>query len=213
MLKFLLRNAKLSKMLILPNLGMSRKQMNQRITKNEQVKSLTIALQANDKDAFAQIFNNEKRKCTAIAYNLLWPDHEEAQDVVQYAFLKLWNMRHSLDPIQGYRQWLYTTVRNRALDIIKVKKNQRAILQNKVIPQKQRDQENTEPKDSIHEEMKNLVEKLSEKYRAVILLKYWGKFSFVEIAKILEIPEGTVRSRLHHAHQKLKKYKECGTNH
>ena len=58
----------------------------------------------------------------------------------------------------------------------------------------------------------NLLNKIDEKYRDVIRLKYFGDYTLEEISIILDIPLGTVKSRLNFAIKKLKEFMEVNNN-
>ena len=161
---------------------------------------LIVDLIAGVPSAFERIFQAEWASCMRIACALLGADYQKAMDVVQESFIKLWDNRHKLDEEQGYRYWLYRCVRNQAIDWLRKKTPtylsgdfEQSLM---VAP----------PAAASDESLIQGVYSLGPKHREVILLRYWQGLSIKEIAQILQIPTGTVGSRLAIGLQKLKNY-------
>lgn len=76
---------------------------------------LCMELQRGDKDAFAKAFSQYSRLLYALAYRFL-KSGEEAEDAVQYTFMKLWEERKNLDFRTGIRSLLYTIMKNHILN-------------------------------------------------------------------------------------------------
>ena len=157
---------------------------------------LLEALISGDKNAFEEIFEREWETCLRIAYVFVWPDQGTAKDIVQDSFLKLWENRSILNLRKGYSSWLHTCVKNRSIDYLRKK---RPINDDQI----QNVQKTLEEED-WKEEIEASLQSLPVKQRSVVLLKFWQGLSIKEIAEILEIPTGTVGTRLSVAMQRLK---------
>ena len=127
--------------------------------------------------------------------------------------MQLYVSRNSFDVTRPLRPWLFTIAANKAKDALRrMQRGESAHLSNifgsddysmddalNVL-----DHDATMPYDKLiknetAESVKRVISKMPEKLREIILLAYFHKFSYAEIARILEIPVGTVKSRLHTA--------------
>ena len=140
--------------------------------------------------------------------------HGEAEDVVQDTFVQAFI---KLDTFQGNSQfftWLYRIAFNNALSRGRRKRNQISLEQN-------RDLSGTDPEDRVEPPDEPLLRSeriaqvhaalglLSEEHRAIIVLREMQDTSYEDIAEILEINIGTVRSRLSRARLQLKQHLEA----
>lgn len=133
------------------------------------------------------------------AVRLLGGDSAEAQDLVQDVFAQAWKSFDRYEPGTNCRAWLYRILVNKA------KHYQRRRYTRKVIPLSEQGNngvlENAGapplvPEHIRDEEVLAALERLSDDHREVVLLADVQEFAYKEIAEILEIPIGTVMSRL-----------------
>ncbi len=136
-------------------------------------------------------------------------DPDEAQDTVQEAFIQAARQLHRYQSGTNFRAWLTTITLNLCRDRLRRQKRRLAlenVLQRVGLAQ---------PPDSTPEQayladearlrLREAVQQLDEPHRAVVLLRYVQGLPVREIAGVLGIPEGTVFSRLHHAHRQLRR--------
>lgn len=134
-------------------------------------------------------------------------NHNLAKDVMQDAFIKIWKSLPLFDPKKGtLYSWMAIICLNTSIDYIRTKdfKNQRL----------------TDPLDMLnpsyephHLQVTNIdaidvveqVDKLEDSYAIVVTLKYFASYTHVEIAEVLHLPLGTVKSRLRIAIRLLRK--------
>lgn len=143
-----------------------------------------------------QTFTSEARAMERTLYRVArghLSSPEECADAVQEALLKAWQKRAAVAP-EGFRPWLTRIVINECHNIGRRKK--RVTLMAEVEPP----QTATAPPPDLSGELAALPERL----RAPLLLHYLEGFSLKEAAKILRVPEGTVKSRLHQARKALR---------
>lgn len=138
---------------------------------------------------------------TAI-YNLflrMLHDQDEARELTQQAFIKAYEALSKFRFEFRFFSWLYRIAINMALNELKKKKKfvSLTVLQNIA---EEKSEENTDQEMLL----KNAIEKLKDKYKLVIILKYYQQLSYKEIADSLEIPEKKVRSRLFDARLQMK---------
>lgn len=165
-------------------------------------RELAAGLVSGSTEAFGEIFEAEWDKCMRIAVSLLWPDRDGAADVVQESFMKLWSNRSSIDAEQGCSHWLHRCVRNLSIDRLR-KKTPFFLLDEDAQPDMAHAPASEKPDEETIEHLRKALGSLGNKHRQVILLRFWQGFSVKEIADILDIPPGTVASRLSIAVKKL----------
>lgn len=120
----------------------------------------------------------------------------QAEDLAQDTFLRAWKHRGRLDRANSPRSFLFGIARHVGLDALRRLRPVDALLEEAV-------QEQPE-EDPRLEYLREAVHTLPEGLRETLLLKLRHELSYAEIAEVLDIPIGTVRSRLHQAVLKLR---------
>jgi RNA polymerase sigma-70 factor, ECF subfamily len=158
--------------------------------------------QAGDQEAFASLFEQYKNLVYKTAY-LILGNKEEAEDALQEVFVLVHRSLSRFDMRKGaFSTWLYRITFNYCLN------------QHRKRPAWMLSLEDVltifvaEPPDE-HLVEKDLVEqaiwRLSDRQKAVVILRYYWELSYAEISEILDIPLGTVKSRLDLALKTLRK--------
>lgn len=138
---------------------------------------------------------------TAI-YNLflrMLHDQEEARELTQLAFIKAYEALSGFRFSYRFFSWLYRIAINLALNELKKKRNF-VSLEKVYNLADEKTEENTDQEILI----KQAIDKLKDKYKLVVILKYFQQLSYKEISDTLEIPEKKVRSRLFDARLQIK---------
>jgi RNA polymerase sigma-70 factor (ECF subfamily) len=134
-----------------------------------------------------------------------------ADDITQEVFLKVYRSILSFRSDCSLRTWLLTITRNTAYDYLKASFFRKVtLLDSVVIGGAVRSTENEVVERMTVNEIWEQVLKLPVKYREVLILYGHYQLSIKEIAELLGVREGTVKSRLHHARVKITKLKEDG---
>jgi RNA polymerase sigma-70 factor (ECF subfamily) len=124
-----------------------------------------------------------------------------ADDIVQETLLRAWRSPGILSQESGVRSWMFTVARNLVIDDYRSARN-RHELTTETLP----DAATADRTDAVFEAM--LVEEalatLGFEHRSVIVHAYYGGRSIAEVARELDIPEGTVKSRLHYGLRALR---------
>ncbi len=163
-------------------------------------------LQAGDLDALGELFQVHHQRVyrTALA---LTRDERAAEDIVQECFVRLYRYASSVDSARPLQPWLYRVTVNLAHDWASGHRWQPLddILEwlggrGEVFPSPDREVERREMVQVVRE----AIAELPLSHRAVIVLHYLEDLSLDEIAQVLDIPVGTVKSRLHYARQRLR---------
>ncbi|MFI6099934.1 RNA polymerase sigma factor [Lentzea sp. NPDC051213] len=167
---------------------------------------LVQRLAQGDRSAFGELYD---RYCTP-AYSLarrICVDPDLAEDVVQEAFLALWRHPARFDPTRGsFGTWLMTLVHHRAVDAVRKENTQRR----RTVPLT--DDVSPPVEGSEHEalvsvvsaEVRAALRTLPEEQRQVIALAYLGGYTQCEVAKLMGVPLGTVKSRTFAAIRRLR---------
>jgi RNA polymerase sigma-70 factor (ECF subfamily) len=170
--------------------------------------ALVTAFQGGDEQAFTVIVNRYKHRLTRLALAVVH-NEEDALDIVQDAFIKVYHGLAKFRQTSALYTWLYRVVMNRAIDVVRHK--QRAPLEPvEEPPADVPDHSETLRPDraalraELREHIFAAVDKLPRKHREVILLREIEGLSYKEIADALRCSEGTVMSRLFYARERLR---------
>lgn len=175
---------------------------------------------ADDKELLLQ-FRNEATRETAYTRiikkyqeKLYWHirrlvvDHEDANDVLQNMFIKVWkNLENFREDSQLYT-WLYRIATNESLTFLQQQQKRRSVslsdddnfLSNKLEADKHFDANKLEWK------LQLAIQQLPEKQRAVFNLRYFDEMPYEEMSRVLETSEGALKASYHHAVKKIEEY-------
>ncbi|MCJ7675041.1 MAG: sigma-70 family RNA polymerase sigma factor [Sedimentisphaerales bacterium] len=165
-----------------------------------------------DEAAFREIVSRYKNSLYAFLKQFL-NRQELVEDVFQETFLQLFTSRDSFDPSRPLRPWLFTIAANKAKDALRKSQRIAAIPIGTLSDSEEMsfdDVLNTLSSDSTmpYEELEQgetsarvaqTIANMPENLREILILAYFNKFSYKQMANILSIPIGTVKSRLHTA--------------
>ena len=177
----------------------------------EHQRSLERRLKAGDERALGELFDLVAPWILGLAFRIL-QDEDEAEEVVGDVFVQVW--RH-IDQHDGGRgplvPWILSIARNRSLDALR--RRRRWWRKSAHLEQAQEamgeavapaaPHEAAVPGWPMHREVHAALAALSEEQRRVVVLSYFEGLSHREIARRLDQPLGTVKTRLRMAHQKL----------
>jgi RNA polymerase sigma-70 factor (ECF subfamily) len=145
------------------------------------------------KDEFADLVTENQISMYRLAMSIL-KNTSDAEDAVSETILTAYEHLYSLKKPDSFKAWIMTILSNVSKDMLKKKKKVDLYNEPDML-------ETTVKEDST--EIWEFVLTLSEEYSQVIILYYYEGFTSKEIAKILHIPEGTVKSRLSRARNRL----------
>jgi RNA polymerase sigma-70 factor (ECF subfamily) len=135
-------------------------------------------------------------------------DPEAAADLLQDVFLRMHRFAHRIDPQRPLIPWLYRMTVNLAYSWIK-RRNRWIRSLNEMAQWLSRARDPTPDQIAEQDENRQLIQRaiaaLPVTQRIVVVLYYIGELTLKEISEILEIPVGTVKSRLHYGRRSLKK--------
>lgn len=173
------------------------------ISQTNQIELVTRA-QNGDRNAFSELVRAHARGVIHVIYRMCG-DMQVAEDAAQETFIQAWLKLRSYRPGTSLRNWLYQIAVNTAIDMLRKEKR---ILPGAVEDMQLTDSEpGPETRAAISERaqaVQKAVLSLPEASRAVLVLREYEGLSYQEIAEALDIPLGTVMSRLNYARKLLK---------
>ncbi|AJD89517.1 RNA polymerase sigma factor SigW [Jeotgalibacillus malaysiensis] len=178
------------------------------------VKKRIQQVRKGDQDAFGEIVELFKDRVYHVCFRMLGNRHE-AEDIAQEAFIRAYTNIHTFDIDRKFSTWLFRIATNLCIDRIRKKKPDYYLdaevsgtdgltMYSQVEtdgPLPEEEVESMELQESIQKE----ISRLPDKYRSVIVLKYIEELSLKEISEILELPIGTVKTRIHRGREALRK--------
>ncbi|HXL56884.1 MAG TPA: sigma-70 family RNA polymerase sigma factor [Chitinophagaceae bacterium] len=177
-------------------------------------------MQLDDKELLHQFRQSEtkERAFTAIIKKyqekLYWHirrmviDHEDANDVLQNMFIKVWKGLENFKEESQLYTWLYRIATNESLTFLEQQKKRASVslsdvetnLENKIIADKNFDANRLEWK------LQLAIQQLPEKQRIVFNLRYYDEMPYEEMSRILDTSEGALKASYHHAARKIEEF-------
>ena len=175
---------------------------------NQQENDLIKRCQSGDQQAMEQIVRQYQNQVYNIAYGML-RNSEDAQDIMQEVFLRVWDKIRQFQFKSRFSTWLYRIVKNLSIN----EKNRQRRRQTS--PMEMDDSQAWVPIDTMTPEkeallvekqelMKVALAQLKKDYRTILVLREMETLSYEELSKVLGCSLGRVKSRLHEARMELR---------
>ncbi len=175
---------------------------------NQQENDLIKRCQSGDQQAMEQIVRQYQNQVYNIAYGML-RNSEDAQDIMQEVFLRVWDKIRQFQFKSRFSTWLYRIVKNLSIN----EKNRQRRRQTS--PMEMDDSQAWVPIDTMtpekeallvekHELMKVALAQLKKDYRTILVLREMETLSYEELSEVLGCSLGRVKSRLHEARMELR---------
>jgi len=173
---------------------------------------LLVRYGAGEEAAFREIVNRYKNGLYAFL-RLFLNRQELVEDVFQETLLQLFTSRESFDKNRPLRPWLFTIAANKAKDALRKWQRTSAVPIGTMIDSEDLSfddilnsvtSDSTMPYEVIQKsetavQVRRIISNMPENLREILVLAYFNRFSYKQMAEILSIPIGTVKSRLHTA--------------
>jgi RNA polymerase sigma-70 factor (ECF subfamily) len=135
-------------------------------------------------------------------------EHEDANDVLQNVFIRVWNGLENFREDAQLYTWLYRIATNECLSYLEQQKRKSALpldesesgLSNKIVADKYFDPNKLEWK------LQLAIQQLPEKQRVVFTLRYYDEMPYEEMSRVLDTSEGALKASYHHAVKKVEDY-------
>lgn len=166
---------------------------------------LVLRCQEGDADALRTLIDRWQPRLGRLAWRLTG-EREAARDLVQDAWLAIVRGLNRLDDPARFRSWAYRIVSNKCADWIRRRLVERSVAKDLRDAAVSASDDSSNERDSADEvaRMRDALTKLPGEQRAILSLHYLDGMCVAEIARTLEVPAGTVKSRLYHARNRLK---------
>jgi RNA polymerase sigma-70 factor (ECF subfamily) len=168
---------------------------------------LVARVRDGDIDALGQLYERYKsqvyRTATAITH-----DERMADDILQEVFLRVNRYADSFDQTQPFEPWLYRITVNLSYSWVNRAKRWVGFFQDaieRLRAPSRRDPERVAEAREQRESLGRAIDGLPDSHRVVVILYYLEGLSVSEVAYALGVPEGTIKSRLYYAREKLRK--------
>lgn len=169
--------------------------------------------QRGDRDAFNELVSKYQSRVLNIAYSML-SDKEDAFDAAQEVFVKVYKSIKNFNGQSSFTTWLYRITSNTCSDFLRKRQRGGTVISLNTSAEDDKDfdieDENASVESGIElnerqAAVRKAIGELSEEHRLVITMCDLQDMSYDEIAEILKIPPGTVKSRINRARNALKK--------
>jgi RNA polymerase sigma-70 factor (ECF subfamily) len=162
--------------------------------------TLIEAFLRKEPEAAGQLYDRFSSRIFGLGLSLL-RNRTDAEDLVQDTFLKVWRTGSAFDPVRGSLDtWMLLVARSLAIDLLR----RRSLEARKLSSQPKVSEATDEAGPEWHAEVNDLfgranqaMARLPQRQRSVLELTYLGQRSTKEVAELMGIPRGTVKSRAH----------------
>lgn len=158
-----------------------------------------------DREAFGALVEQYRDNVYRLAYRMCGNAYD-ADEAAQEAFVAAWRALPNFRGDAKFSTWLYRLTTNAAIDVMRREKRHQTVGDGEMVDladdadSPQETVERTEQQEAVQKALATL----SEEYREVLLLRYMEELDYAEIADVLQLPSGTVKSRINRAKAALK---------
>ena len=171
---------------------------------------LMLLFQGGNENAYIELVNRYKDKLINFIFNYLG-DIESSEDVVQETMIKLYQKKHYYKEIAKFSTWLYTIAKNLANTELRRRKQRKTTLLSQFskddkmydLPSNDNEVGQEIQTEIVSKIIREAIDQLSEKFKTVITLRDIQQLSYEDISNIIDVPIGTVKSRINRARLQL----------
>lgn len=177
---------------------------------------LVALAKQGDQDAFAQLVQANQNKIYSLALRMTG-NPEDGADLAQEAFLKAWRSLSAFQEESSFSTWLYRLTSNLCIDFLRKEKRRKAAVTTVSldgddeddappveVPDHRFTPETEVERRELRAAMSRALHSLSDEHRRILILREVEGLSYTEIAAVLELEEGTVKSRIARARISLR---------
>ena len=152
-----------------------------------------------ERTRFDRVYDEFHSMVRNVTFNMIG-NASEVDDLIQETFLKVWKSLPRFAHKSSVKTWVYRITMNACLDYLKRK----AVSSRAIESLKSHPEETPADNDSVRDLIQSALMTLDAEHRGVVVLFYFEDLDIRSISRLLKLPEGTVKSRLHHAKKKIK---------
>jgi len=171
-----------------------------------------------DRRAFAELVELYKDKIYHLGYRMLG-NRQEAEDIVQETFMRLYSNLHRYDENQKFSTWIFRIATNLCIDRLRKRKLTYSLDAevndgegNDYYAMMSSDEDTPEKQVIVSEtqrQIRKVIDNMPDKYKSIIVLRYLQDLSLQEISDVLDMPITTIKTRLHRGREYLRKKLEA----
>jgi RNA polymerase sigma-70 factor (ECF subfamily) len=180
----------------------------QRTTPDEDITRLLEKAGAGDRQAFKDIVRLHQQKVFLLAYSIL-KNREDALDVVQETFMRLYQKLDAYEKGRNFQAWLLQIAKNLSIDYYRKHHGRRDLETDQRIedlPLRAADYRSNPESSELGRVLARSLERLGERQRLIFVMKHFNGLEYREIAQVLGISVGTVKSLHFKAVRNLKNW-------
>ena len=180
--------------------------LEERVFRNEDIYTLVEKIKEGDREAFMTVTSLYQKKVFLLAFSF-FRNREDALDIVQETFLRFYQKAHMFQKGKNFQNWLLQIAKNLCIDYYrKHHSKQNEYKSDGNVENMSHPQQNDDEFKSI--DLKQIfsrsLKKLTERQRMIFVMKQYNQLKYTEIAQILDISVGTVKSLHFKAVQNLR---------
>lgn len=165
---------------------------------------LALFMQNHNGDGIEEVINRYQPKLLRYIIRLI-SDEEMAEDVLQNTFISAYQNINSYNSSRPFSPWIYRISHNKAINELRNQKGKISLeMVAEVADPKSLEINDQLDKKRLREYLERSLDKLSLRYREVLILRFFEEKSYEEISEILKLPVGTVGVRIKRGLEKLK---------
>jgi RNA polymerase sigma-70 factor (ECF subfamily) len=168
-------------------------------TPASRLQNLLARVATGDRAAFSDLYDEVAPRVFGLVKRLL-RDHSQSEEVTQEIFLEIWQSASRFDPNKGgATTWILTMAHRRAVDRVRASQSSRDRDVKIGIRDHETEYDNVSSTVEVrveHERVEKAMARLTELQRQAIQLSYYGGYSNSEVAEILSVPIGTIKTRI-----------------
>lgn len=162
-----------------------------------------------DMDYFLCLYDRYELKLLRYIQRITMVSDEQAKDILQEAFIKIWQNLHGFNKSIKLSSWIYRIVHNESISYWRRKKSfgkdHKVTLDENIITETLDEFETNEDLEKKEFKTHQVLRLLPLQYKTVLILKFIEDMSYQEISDVLKIPEGTVATRINRAKKRFVK--------
>ncbi len=162
-----------------------------------EINDLVEKVKSGDREAFMVLTRHYQRKVFQLAYSY-FHNKEDALDIVQETFLRFYQKAHMFQKGKNFQNWLLQLAKNICIDFYRKhhKKNNELRREDNIdgLMHAPNESSHHDPSSDLKYVFSLCLEKLSDKQRMIFVMKHYNQLQYSEIAQILDIALGTVKS-------------------
>jgi len=162
--------------------------------------AIRLCLKSRDPRGFEFLVQLYRREAYFHAIGFL-NDPAMAEDLCQESFAKAYASIHRLESLKAFYPWFYVILKNCCLSYLRSKREHEEAAD---IVDASSDPETLVAGDDSKQSVWRALQKLKTEFREILILKHLQDMSYEDISQILQIPKGTVMSKLYHARKTFK---------